>query len=82
MIKIHTHALQRSLERGTKKEEIIQAIQTGEKFPAKFNRTGFRLNILFNSTWNEKFYQSKQIEVYAVFENNDWTVITVIVKYF
>jgi hypothetical protein len=82
MIKIHPHALQRSRERGTTEEEINLVVQTGEAFSAKFNRTGFRLNISFNSIWNENFYQTKQIEAYAVKKNNEWLVITVIVKYF
>ena len=51
-------------------------------FPAKFNRTGFRHNFDFNGYWNNKYYQYKQIEAYAVKEDEDWLVITIIVKYF
>lgn len=49
---------------------------------AKHRRTGFRLNFLFSNNFNNKYYLTKQIEAYAVFENNSWIVITVLVKYF
>jgi hypothetical protein len=32
--------------------------------------------------WRGKKYNAKQVEVYAVKENDDFVVITVIVKYF
>lgn len=82
MIKIHSHALERCKERGGTEDEINITIQNGEIFPAKFNRTGFRHNFDYNGFWNNKFYQNKQIEAYAVKEDNDWIVITLIVKYF
>ncbi len=41
-IKFHPHALQRMVERGTKQNEVIATVQTGEPFPAKYGRHGFR----------------------------------------
>lgn len=79
---IHSHAIQRALERGAKKEQITDTVDNGEKFPAKFNRTGFRKNFHHNSIWNGKKYATKQIEEYCVNENGNWVVVTVIVKYF
>jgi len=70
------------LERGATESEIIEAVLTGERFPAKFNRTGFRLNFEFHNEWRGKKYNVKQIEAYTVLENDIWLVITVIVKYF
>lgn len=69
-------------ERGASKSEVRDAIQRGEQFAAKFGRTGFRKNFLFEREWNNKFYQIKQIEVFAVQENSNWLVITVITRYF
>jgi hypothetical protein len=69
-------------ERGATEEEIIETIKIGEKFPAKFNREGFRHNFYYNDIWKNKHYNTKQLEVYAVKERDKWTVITVITKYF
>ncbi|MEA2103854.1 MAG: DUF4258 domain-containing protein [Candidatus Cloacimonadota bacterium] len=81
-ISFHKHALNRMKERGVLKKEVISAIKTGEKFSAKYNRTVFRQNFVFGKKWLGKLYNTKQIEVYAVNENNNWFVITVIAKYF
>ena len=82
MIRFHPHTLERMKERGASKSEVREAIQRGEQFAAKFGRTGFRKNFLFEREWNNKFYQIKQIEVFAVQENSNWLVITVITRYF
>ena len=82
MPKLHPHAIQRCVERGITAEEVIRTVETGEVFPAKFERTGFRHNFIFNDLWNGKYYMTKQIEVFAVKENEDWLVLTVFVKYF
>lgn len=81
-IKIHPHARARLQERGATEAEVIQTVENGEQFPAKFNRTGFRLNVPYNAVWREKSYNTKQVEVYAVRENDDWIVVTVITKFF
>jgi hypothetical protein len=54
----------------------------GERFPAKFERTGFRRNFAFDGEWRGRRYGSKQVEAYAVKQGDNWLVITVIVKYF
>lgn len=81
-IKVHSHAKARIAERGATEDEAIQAIEKGESFPAKFNRTGFRYNFPFNALWRGKPYNTKQIEAYAVKEADDWIILTVITKYF
>jgi len=53
-----------------------------ERFPAKFGRSGFRRNFVFDGVWRGKEYKTKQIEVYGVEEATDFIVITVVVKYF
>ena len=82
MVKIHPHALQRCEERGASVDEVILTVETGEVFPAKFGRTGFRHNFIFNADWNGKYYITKQIEVFAINNNDHWLVITILVKYF
>ncbi|PIV57497.1 hypothetical protein COY52_08125 [Candidatus Desantisbacteria bacterium CG_4_10_14_0_8_um_filter_48_22] len=69
-------------ERGAKEEEVIKTVEVGEKFPARFGRTGFRHNFVFDEMWRGKKYYTKQIEVFAVEEGKDWVAITVLVKYF
>lgn len=81
-IKIHPHAKARMQERGATEEEVIRTVETGENFPAKFGRTGFRRNFAFNNLWRGKKYNTKQLEAFAVEEDKDLIIITVVVKYF
>jgi alkylhydroperoxidase/carboxymuconolactone decarboxylase family protein YurZ len=53
--RLHPHAKERLSERGATEEEIITAIETGETFPAKFGRTGFRRNFAFGELWKVEF---------------------------
>jgi hypothetical protein len=80
-VRLHPHAQGRLSERGATQEEVIATVEAGERFTAKFDRTGFRRNFPFNALWNGKYYANKQIEAFAVDENG-WLVITVIVKYY
>ncbi|MBW1937110.1 MAG: DUF4258 domain-containing protein [Deltaproteobacteria bacterium] len=79
---IHPHALERMRERGATEEEVIITIERGERFAAKYDRVGFRKNFPFENQWREKRYRTKQVEVYAVKENSDWIVVTVLTRYF
>ena len=81
-IRFHPHAIERMKERGAFEKEVIDAIQSGEQFPAKFGRIGFRRNFSFNNNWLGRKYRTKQIEAYAAKEDDSWLVITVITKYF
>lgn len=80
-IRLHPHALDRLAERGATESEVIVTVESGERFPAKFGRAGFRRNFQFDGEWHGKRYATKQIEAYAVDEDG-WLVITVIVKFF
>jgi hypothetical protein len=62
--------------------EVEAAVLEGEQFPAKHGRTGFRRNFPYGQIWRGRQYETKQVEVYAVTEDNDWLVITVIVRFF
>ena len=81
-VRLHPHAKERLSERGATEEEIITAIETGETFAAKFGRTGFRRNFAFGGLWKGKVYATKQVEVYAVKEGDDWLAITFVTRFF
>jgi hypothetical protein len=81
-IRFHPHALERMKERGATQDEVEITVTQGEQFPAKFDRTGFRRNFSFESEWRGKYYRTKQVEVYAVLEDADWLIITIIARYF
>jgi hypothetical protein len=68
-------------ERGATEAEVIATVEGGERFPAKFGRTGFRRNFPFGGAWRGRAFATKQVEAYAV-EEQGWLVITVIVKYY
>ena len=81
-VRLHPHALARTSERGATEAEVITAVRTGERFPAKHGRTGFRRNFGGDWRWRNKPFDTKQLEVYAVEEDDGWLAITVIVKFF
>lgn len=81
-VSLHPHAVERLAERGADESEVIEAVEQGEQFTAKYGRVGFRRNFGFDALWRNKYYSTKQIEAYAVFENDGWLVITVVVKFF
>jgi hypothetical protein len=80
-VTLHPHARTRLAERGATEAEVIETVRGGERFPAKFGRSGFRRNFPFNGVWRGHPYATKQVEAFAV-EENGWLVITVIVRYY
>ncbi len=81
-VRFHPHAKIRMAERGATEDEVRSTVEHGENFPAKFSRTGFRQNFSFEDNWHGRYYNTKQIEAFAVKEDDDWLVITVITRYF
>ena len=82
MVIFHPHAEDRLIERGATREEVIATVETGAEIPALSGRNGFRKDFVYRGMWNGRYYYLKQVDVYAVKENNDWLVITILVKYF
>jgi len=80
-VRLHPHARERMTERGATEAEVIAAVTGGERFPARFGRTGFRRNFPFDADWRGRRFATKQVEAYVVKEDG-WLVITVVVKYF
>ena len=81
-VRLHPHARERLEERGATQDEVSLTVETGETFPAKFGRTGFRRNFAFGQIWRGKRYATKQVEVYAVKEGEDWLAITFVTRFF
>ena len=69
-------------ERGATEEEVASAIAEGERFTAKFGRSGFGRNFVFDRRWRGRHYHMMQVEAYATWEEGDRFVISVLVKYF
>ncbi|MFO7709643.1 MAG: DUF4258 domain-containing protein [Desulfobacterales bacterium] len=82
IVRIHPHARDRMIERGADEDEIRSTLERGERYPAKFGRTGFRRNFPFKKDRRGKFYETKQIELYAIEEQGGWLVITVLTRFF
>ena len=81
-VRLHPHAVDRLSERGATEAEIVATVETGETFPAKYGRTGFRRNFPFGKAWRGKRYETKQVEVYAAKEGDDWLAITFVTRYY
>jgi len=81
-VTLHPHAKERLAERGATEAEVNAAVTNGEQFPAKFGRTGFRRNFVYQKQRRGQFYATKQILAFADQESDGWLVITVIVRYF
>lgn len=75
------HALKQMIERGASKEEVINAIRSGERLPAKHGRVAYRHNFQYNKKWGNRFYYVKQI-MPIVKEEKSIIVITVYTFYF
>ena len=82
VVGFHPHALERMAQRGATEEQVVATIEHGERFEAKFGRTGFRKNFVFEKLWCNRYYRNKQVEAYAVKEEESWLVISVITRYF
>jgi hypothetical protein len=80
-MKVHPHARERMRER-RHRGGSRGCIRDGERFSAKFGRQGFRRNFHFGNTWLGRNFAMKQVEAIGVREDDDWLVISVIVKYF
>jgi len=86
-VRIHPHAIGRMKERGCTRAEVEYAVRHGSRSPAQFDRTGFKHTFAYNRRWLGKLYRRKSVEAYAVDESpgegeEDWLVVTVIVKHF
>lgn len=56
-------------------------VREGTQTPAKFGRTCFTRVFPGTVTWRSKSYAGREVSAYAVFEDDRWLVITVIVRF-
>jgi hypothetical protein len=61
---------------------VAATVESGERFEAKHGRVGFRRNFAYDGDWRGKRYATKQVEAFAVWEDERWLVISVLVKFF
>jgi len=78
-IKFSRHALDNISDRGASREEVEQAIRTGERLPAKKGRIAFRKNFSHHGMWKGKYYQAKQVMPVVIEEPHRFVVLTVYV---
>ena len=65
-VELHPHASERLGERGATPAEVIDTVLHGERFPAKFNRMGFRKVFVYDGIWRDRVYHYKEVEAIAV----------------
>ena len=57
---LHPHARERLAERGVTEDEAVSTVKSGERFPAKFGRVGFRRNFSYGKQWRGKYYLTEK----------------------
>lgn len=81
-IRLTNHALGYVSRRGFSQSEVEDAIRSAEWAQIRDGRFECRHDVPFNSTWNGKKYETKQIRPIFVLENDEIIVITVYTYYF
>lgn len=82
LIRLSEHAKQQLEFRGATEKQVVEAIRTETWEPAEFGRLECRKNFVFNSEWNNKYYNTKQVRPIFVDEPDEIIVVTVYVYYF
>jgi len=81
-VELHPHARERLGERGATEAEIIDTVLSGNPFPAKFGRTGFRKTFPYDAKWRGRIDAHNEVEVITVEMATGMLVLTVITRYF
>ena len=76
------HARKRMRERGTREEDVIEAIRIGEREAAQRGLFLYRLNVEFNQEWDGRYYRMQQIAPVVADEADRFVVVTVYTFYF
>lgn len=59
-----------------------KAIREGDTSDARHGRTEFRYSFSCENEWNGTYYDHKELTVYAVYDDENWIVVTVISRYY
>lgn len=81
-IRLSEHAKQQLEFRGATEPQVIEAIRTETWEPAELGRFECRRDFPFESEWNNKYYDTKQVRPIFVDEPDEIVVVTVYVYYF
>lgn len=76
------HASDQLADRGTNREEVIQAIQFGARQAAKKGRVAYTKNFPFEKEWKGRYYNFKQVMPIVAEEKEEYVVVTVYVFFF
>ena len=76
-IRLTRHALEQCQERGATREEVEQAILSGESEPARGGRWLCRWNFEYRAAWYGEYYRVKQVVPVVVEKADEIVVITV-----
>ncbi len=76
------HAYQRMQERGTQEEDVREAIQRGQREPARRGLHLYRLNLEYNREWDGQYYAMQQVAPVVDEERDRFVVVTVYTFYF
>lgn len=79
---IPDHARQKIALRGCTDDQIELAVQTAPWEPAKLGRLECRMNFAFNSYWNGRYFETKQVHAIFVEEESEIVIVTALVYYF
>ncbi len=81
-IRFSAHAKEQLFFRGATEEEVIEVIQTSEWQPAELGRLECKKDFKFESIWNKKHYNIKQVRPIFVEEEKEIIVVTLYTYYF
>jgi hypothetical protein len=81
-IRLSEHAKQQLVFRGAAEEQVFDAIRTEEWEFAELGRLECRKDFIYNSQWNNKYYDTQQVRPIFVEESGEIIVVTVYVYYF
>jgi hypothetical protein len=76
------HARQQMVERGASQAEVLAAIRSGRREPAKRGRDGYRRSFPYNRTWSGRTYATKQVLAIVSELPDRLVVVTVYTFYF
>ena len=76
------HARKRTLERGAREEDVVEAIRIGERETAQRGLSLYRLHLEFHREWDGRYYRVQQVAPVVAEEPDRIVVITVYTFYF
>lgn len=81
-IRLSRHAQSYFETRGFTEEEVLYSIQNSKWEIGEYGKLECRANFPYNSIWNKKYYNIKQIRPIFVEEDKEIVVITVYTYFF